>query len=79
LLNKCECDELLVDAAAAVLQQFVQLGTNQRWRRLARETAAAMQNIEKVMQESVSHCSQGSNHAKLQQAQASVAHLCFAE
>jgi hypothetical protein len=69
LLNKSGCDDVLVDAAAAVLLQCVQSGGNQRWRRLARDTAAAIQSIDDTLQTSVRQCDQASNNAKLQEAQ----------
>jgi hypothetical protein len=75
-LNKGESDQLLIDAATAVLRQL-QHGLSQRWRRLARETVAAIQKIEEKLEESVSHCMQVSNNDKLKQAQVPPGTLCF--
>jgi hypothetical protein len=50
---------------------------SQRWRRLARETVAAIQKIEEKVEESVSQCMQVSNYDKLKQAQVLPGTLCF--
>jgi hypothetical protein len=60
---------MLVDAAAAVLLRCVQSSGSQRWRRLSRDTAAAIQSIDEALQASVRKCDQASNNAKLQEAQ----------
>lgn len=68
LLNKNEADVLIVESATAVLQQIAQ-GAGQRWRRLPRETVAAVQRIEQHLADSILRCSQSSRSDTLQEAQ----------
>jgi len=68
LLNKSEADVMIVESAAVVLRQIAQ-SAGQRWRRLPRETVAAVQRIEQHLADSIFRCSQSSRSDTLQEAQ----------